>query len=90
MYFLKCEHRGCRQENHLVVCDGCGLLVCPAHSTPIGYPDKRRCYDCAKPPRPLPEPQQLDLFSRVRPRPGSKSAHDGLIPHDEGRATWQR
>ena len=77
MYFLKCEIRGCRQESHLVPCKSCQRLVCPAHSTPVGY-GERRCYGCAKPAHKCAQPAQLELFSRVRPR-SKRPALDGLV-----------
>ncbi len=32
MHFLKCETRGCRAEEHLVLCAVCEALVCPQHA----------------------------------------------------------
>ncbi len=87
MQFCTCETRGCRRQLDLAPCDTCQRLVCPADSVPAGH-DKRRCHGCAKSTQiwadsaqigaaPA-QPQQLDFFSRVRPR-GKRPAHDGLV-----------
>ena len=77
MRYYTCEMPGCRHEDDLVRCFTCERVVCAAHSTPAGY-NQRRCHDCAKPAHAAPEPQQMQLFPRVRPR-AKPRALDGLV-----------
>ena len=63
MIFVQCQSRGCRREDNLVACTGCGELVCPECVTQL--PDQELCTSCspARAPAPKGRAGQLELFA---------------------------